>query len=69
MNSAACRPSGKFAAKSEAFQDQVVRMGLSRKDKEGWFFHNILVKEAWTQSRNFLYVGVSFPKSRTLSKS
>ena len=68
MNSAACRPSGKCASKSEAFQDRLVRMGPSRKDKEGWFFQTTLVKEAWTQLRTFPYAGVSFSKARTLAK-
>ena len=69
MNSTACRPSGKFAAKLEDFKDRLVLIGPSRNDKEGWFFYTTLVKEDWTQLRTFPYAGVSFPKARALAKS
>ena len=38
INYTACHPSGEFAAKLEAFQDRLVRMGPSIENTEGWFF-------------------------------
>ena len=68
MNSAACRPSGEFAAKLEAFHDRLVRMGPSLNNRVGYFFQTTLAKEAWIQSRTFTYAVVSLPKARTLAK-
>ena len=64
MNSTACRSSSEFAAKSEDFQYQLVRMGTSRKYKEGWFFQTTLVKEVWNQSRTFPYAGGVLPQGK-----
>ena len=70
MNSTTCRPSVEFVAKSEASHDRLVRMRPSQKYRVGCFFQTILVKEAWTQSRTFHYMGVlSFPKAVPIVKS
>ena len=69
MNSVACCPSGKFASKLEASQYQLVWVGNSRKDNEGWLLQTTMIKEAWNQSRTFLYAGVSFVKAMMLAKS